>query len=210
MNKHIDPVCGMTVDPATAAGQFEYAGQTYYFCNPHCLQKFSAEPQSYLNKSPQPHAVQPMVQLGSEAKSLPVMQAEPQTDPVCGMQVNPATAAGKYEYQGQTYYFCSPHCLQKFSADPEAVLDPRPQPAAQAEAEYTCPMDPEVRQRGPGACPKCGMALEPVNPILTQPRPNTSARCTQRLCAPHLGHARSAAWRWNRVSSRWQRPRTRN
>jgi P-type Cu+ transporter len=185
MSKHIDPVCGMTVDPATAAGHFEYAGQTYYFCHPHCLQKFSADPQAYLNKPPQPQAMQPMVQLGGKAKSLPVMQAETQTDPVCGMQVNPATAAGKYEYQGQTYYFCSPHCLQKFSADPEAVLNPRPQPAAQTDAEYTCPMDPEVRQRGPGACPKCGMALEPVNPVLAQTK-------TEYVCPMHPQIVRDA------------------
>src|SRR5262245_28442846 len=75
MNKHIDPVCGMAVDPATAAGQFEYASQTYYFCSTNCLRKFSADPQAYLNKPSQPHAMQPMVQLGSKVKSLPVMQA---------------------------------------------------------------------------------------------------------------------------------------
>ena len=182
MDKHIDPVCGMTVDPATAAGQFEYAGQTYYFCNPHCLHKFSADPPAYLNKPPQPHSMQPMgqpmVQLGGKAKALPVMQAESQTDPVCGMQVNPVTAAGKHEYQGKTYYFCSTHCLHKFSANPDAVLNPKPKPPAPTDAEYTCPMDPEVRQRGSGACPKCGMALEPVNPVL-------AATKTEYVCPMH-------------------------
>lgn len=170
MNKQIDPVCGMTVDPATAAGKFEHAGQTYYFCNPHCLHKFSANPSAYLNNAPQPH-VMPLVQLGGKAKSLPVMgslpvlPAELHTDPVCGMKVNPATAAGKHEYQGQTYYFCNPRCLDKFRANPEAVLHPSHEqampPAGAENIEYTCPMDPEVLQLGPGTCPKCGMALEP-------------------------------------------------
>jgi Cu+-exporting ATPase len=181
MITHIDPVCGMAVDPATAAGQFEYKGTTYYFCNPHCLHKFQSDPEGYLNKPPQPSAMQhqsqpqaqpAMVQLGGKSKSpalaMPVLQGAPsaaatEVDPVCGMKVHPATAAGKHEYKGKTYYFCSTHCLHKFQSDPEAVLSPRPAPLAQASAEYTCPMDPEVRQPSPGACPKCGMALEPVN-----------------------------------------------
>jgi Cu+-exporting ATPase len=166
MNKRIDPVCGMMVDPATAAGKFDYKGETYYFCNPNCLRKFSADPQGYLNKTPELAAMrQPMVQLGGKSKSLPVMTAPPQIetqiDPVCGMTVNPATAAGSHEHDGKTYYFCSEHCLRKFRANPEAVLNPAPQAPAPAGVEYTCPMDPEVAQIGPGACPKCGMALEP-------------------------------------------------
>ena len=172
MSKHIDPVCGMTVDPAKSAGQFEYQGTTYYFCNPNCHHKFSADPEHYLNKPPQlaaMHAPVPMVQLGGKSKSLPVVMmmqpapvtAETHIDPVCGMTVNPATAAGKHDYQGKTYYFCSPHCLQKFSANPEAILHPEPKAPAQTDVEYTCPMDPEIVQIGPGICPKCGMALEP-------------------------------------------------
>ena len=86
-------------------------------------------------------------------------------DPVCGMDVDPATAAGQYEYQGTIYYFCNPRCLERFRAEPRKYLSPS---AGQAEPPallwYTCPMDPEVRQRGPGACPKCGMALEPEMP----------------------------------------------
>ena len=53
MSQHIDPVCGMQVDPASAAGTFEYEGRVYYFCNSSCLQKFSANPAAYLNKAPQ-------------------------------------------------------------------------------------------------------------------------------------------------------------
>ncbi len=86
-------------------------------------------------------------------------------DPVCGMTINPATAAGKHDYKGTTYYFCNPGCLAKFKADPEKYLAPAvataPDPPAPPGTIYTCPMDPEVRQDHPGACPKCGMALEP-------------------------------------------------
>ena len=95
------------------------------------------------------------------------LQREAVLDPVCGMTIDPADAVGHIEYNGQTYYFCHESCLQRFSADPASFLESaRAAPAASGsgtgDAEYTCPMDPEVRQRGPGACPKCGMALEPV------------------------------------------------
>jgi len=92
-------------------------------------------------------------------------------DPVCGMTVNPESAAGSYEYKGQTYSFCSAHCLNKFRQDPESFLKestetaielPANQPKKPSQAGYTCPMHPEVAQEGPGACPKCGMALEPI------------------------------------------------
>jgi P-type Cu+ transporter len=87
-------------------------------------------------------------------------------DPVCGMTVNPAKAAGNREHRGHTYYFCGAGCVAKFTADPDRYVK-LPEPAAPLPpgtqlAEYTCPMHPEVRQMGPGACPKCGMALEPV------------------------------------------------
>ena len=79
------------------------------------------------------------------------------------MEVTPSTAAGKFEYRGQTYYFCGKSCLTKFQADPQKYLSPGPgAPSTQARAvEYTCPMHPEVVQIGPGTCPICGMALEP-------------------------------------------------
>ena len=86
-------------------------------------------------------------------------------DPVCGMMIAPAEAVGHLEHQGTTYYFCHESCLERFRDRPDQFLNP---PASTAAAEvpagtqYTCPMDPEVRQIGPGPCPKCGMALEPV------------------------------------------------
>jgi Cu+-exporting ATPase len=84
-------------------------------------------------------------------------------DPVCGMTVDPATTL-RTEYRGQTYYFCGPGCLAKFTAEPEGYVGARnlAEPMADPDAIYTCPMHPEVRQKGPGACPFCGMALEPA------------------------------------------------
>ncbi len=103
-------------------------------------------------------------------------------DPICDMTVEPDTAAGKADYDGEKYYFCSVHCLKLFQTDPAKYLataaarrsaaagprHDRQQRAADAkpggsDAIYTCPMDPEVRQRGGGACPKCGMVLEPLD-----------------------------------------------
>ena len=84
-------------------------------------------------------------------------------DPVCGMTVSPAEAAGHVEHDGKTYYFCSRHCVERFSADPAAFLDggAPPAPAAPPGTQYTCPMHPEIVRDAPGACPICGMALEP-------------------------------------------------
>ena len=84
-------------------------------------------------------------------------------DPVCGMTVDPHNAAGLVDYNGQTYYFCSRNCKERFQASPETFVAGSSRPAAEGTAAttYVCPMHPEVRQAGPGACPKCGMALEP-------------------------------------------------
>ncbi len=87
------------------------------------------------------------------------------TDPVCGMQVNPATAKHRAEHEGKTSYFCSARCCEKFIADPPVYLGGPPSAAPKpAGTVYTCPMHPEVQQVGPGNCPKCGMALEPMLP----------------------------------------------
>ncbi len=105
--------------------------------------------------------------LGAEGK---------EKDPVCGMLVSPEKAAGKFDYQGKTYYFCCTRCAKRFAADPEKFLaapgTARMEPNASSAANrqparkgirYTCPMDPEIVQIGPGTCPKCGMALEPMD-----------------------------------------------
>ncbi len=91
-------------------------------------------------------------------------------DPVCGMMVTPGVAkGGTASAAGHEYWFCNPKCREKFVAEPAKYLAPPaplvPQTADEAAAEaaaiYTCPMHPEIRQAGPGSCPKCGMALEP-------------------------------------------------
>jgi len=86
------------------------------------------------------------------------------TDPVCGMKVDPAASKHRADYGGKTFHFCSAGCRAKFIAAPESYL--RPQAAASEPAKpgsiYTCPMHPQIRQVGPGSCPICGMALEPV------------------------------------------------
>jgi P-type Cu+ transporter len=103
-------------------------------------------------------------------------------DPVCGMTVDPAKAAGAHDYRGTRYYFCNPSCLASFKANPDAYLKPRDvsaghQPADAVDVDededtlYTCPMHPEIVQRGSGACPKCGMALEPMT-VSADDRPN--------------------------------------
>ncbi|MDQ6647138.1 MAG: heavy metal translocating P-type ATPase [Pseudomonadota bacterium] len=89
-------------------------------------------------------------------------------DPVCGMTVDPKTASHHAEHAGKTYYFCSARCREKFVAAPSTWLEERPAPPVTAGTIYTCPMHPEVQQVGPGDCPKCGMALEPMMPSAEQ------------------------------------------
>ena len=88
-------------------------------------------------------------------------------DPVCGMEVNPSSAAASIEFEGKTYYFCSKGCAKKFSANPTSYLKPSVQIEEPKNPEdnriYTCPMHPQIEQIGPGSCPICGMALEPKN-----------------------------------------------
>jgi len=103
-------------------------------------------------------------------------------DPVCGMTVEPSTAAGSAEHQGKTYWFCSNHCQKKFVAAPDTYLKPESGkvsscchedsasviPVVDHGGDYTCPMHPEIVQDHPGICPKCGMALEPMQPSLEE------------------------------------------
>ena len=120
-------------------------------------------------------------------------------DPICGMNVEEQNAAGKYQYDGRTYLFCSPHCLEKFKADPEKYLGAAEEQASPKDQQgnvYTCPMDPEVRQSQPGPCPKCGMALEratvaapatrteyvcPMHPQIVRPEPGSCPICGMAL-----------------------------
>jgi Cu+-exporting ATPase len=148
-----DPVCGMTVDPLRSAGTSTHEGQTHHFCSPGCKARFEANPAVYT---------------GGHAAAV--------KDPVCGMTIDPARAAGSSAVDGETFYFCSPRCKAAFDADPATYRGVAPERRSASEAAaaaprvYVCPMDPEVRASKPGACPKCGMALEPETPAPTQSR----------------------------------------
>lgn len=99
-------------------------------------------------------------QLGRNAGA----KAQSAVDPVCGMTVDPHATPHRTEYAGRTFYFCAAGCLQKFRARPQDYLDQTVARPAVPGAIYTCPMHPQIRQTGPGACPICGMALEPEMP----------------------------------------------
>ena len=138
-------------------------------------------------------------------------------DPVCNMDVDPATARGSAEYKGQTYYFCSPGlraAIQRRSGKisgsktassqaqmvqiggiapaRKAAAPAQKQSAGKGTVTYVCPMDPEVREPKPGACPKCGMALEretpetveytcPMHPEIVRDRPGNCPICGMAL-----------------------------
>ena len=135
-------------------------------------------------------------------------QTEAAIDPVCGMDVNPDTAKFKLEQAGKMYYFCSAHCREKFRANPEDYLSARrssrhvgtpvveiaPSKATEKLGTqprpdrriFVCPMDFEVRQVGPGRCPKCGMALEPESPVAA-PKVEYTCRMHPEVVRPAPG-----------------------
>ncbi len=105
--------------------------------------------------------------LPGDAATVSPSSAQPSvTDPVCGMRVDPATAKYQADHAGKTWYFCGARCRDKFIAEPARYLEKQPaaEVVAPAGAIYTCPMHPEIQQVGPGNCPICGMALEPMLP----------------------------------------------
>ncbi len=107
-------------------------------------------------------------------------------DPVCGMDVDPTTSKWKLEHEGETFHFCNPKCKDKFSANPHAYLHKQKTEnsmltAVSDDRIYTCPMHPEVRQKGPGSCPKCGMALEPEEVSLEEVENPELVDFTKRL-----------------------------
>jgi len=178
-----DPVCGMTVAPDSKL-RHVHAGTEYLFCSSGCREKFAADPEHYLHRPGQP---------GGELH-----------DPVCGMKVTPQSEH-HHAYQDSDYYFCSSGCREKFAADPEHYLHPQAHaPAAACPAgvcdtgsqTYVCPMCPEVREAQPGACPSCGMALEPetlqapatrteytcpMHPEIVQDTPGSCPKCGMAL-----------------------------
>jgi len=167
-----DPVCGMKVDAATAEFSSAHRGETFYFCSARCKSKFDADPGRYAKSQEEPAVT---------------------TDPVCGMEVDPAKSKFRSEHRGRIVHFCSERCKAKFDADPEsytassgrAAAPAKPAAPAPAGAKYVCPMDPEIESDRPGTCPKCGMALEPAMPA-------AQATKTEWTCPMHPEIVRDA------------------
>ncbi|RMG45077.1 MAG: heavy metal translocating P-type ATPase [Acidobacteria bacterium] len=142
----IDPVCGMRVDPAKAAGSYTYRGTTYYFCCQHCLSSFQSHPEQYLSRAPAAQSAPAHVQEAPAVPGAPtgpftcpmhpeVQQSQPGSCPSCGMALEPSMVA-----------------------------------APVTRTEYICPMHPEIVRDQPGSCPICGMALEPRTVTLVEER----------------------------------------
>jgi Cu+-exporting ATPase len=138
-----------------------------YFCSAHCLHKFIEDPEQYLR--------------------------EKLTDPVCGMKVTEASEFHT-EYAGHNHYFCSAHCLQKFRENPDQYLhkdfskSEHTTAPVDKSAIYTCPMDPEVQLQGPGTCPRCGMALEPMGAPVSATRTEYTCPMHPEVVQDHPGN----------------------
>ncbi|MEO8467058.1 MAG: heavy metal translocating P-type ATPase [Gammaproteobacteria bacterium] len=148
----VDPNCGMQVS-LTSHRHVDHHDTRYFFCGDACQRKFESEPEAVLAK-----ARRREVEAGRR-------------DPVCGMSVDPNASKARAEHAGHSYHFCSAECRDKFVTDPARYLTGESgstravgEAAVPSGALYTCPMHPEVQQVGPGSCPKCGMALEPMLP----------------------------------------------
>lgn len=134
-----DPVCGMDVDASSTTYHRKASGREFHFCGAPCLDRFSNDPGRYVSGLAR--------------------------DPVCGMSVDGKKTPHHHSDGGQVFHFCSARCLERFTRDPSGFLTaPKADAGARSSeaGEYTCPMHPEIVQRGPGTCPICGMALEPM------------------------------------------------
>jgi len=189
-----DPVCGMTVTKESDY-HTQHENIDYYFCSSGCRDKFSASPDKYITLSDAGDNTAQTTQL---------------KDPVCGMDVN-NDSDFHFHYNHNDYYFCCQGCEDKFKKSPDEYLQ-TDKTAAIAKAEpddycpdgtcdigsvfYTCPMHPEIMQKGPGICPKCGMALDavgepvpttrteytcPMHPEIVQDHPGSCPKCGMAL-----------------------------
>ena len=159
----IDPVCGMEVSDDS---QYRYKShnEEHLFCSANCLHKFQESPDKYLQET--------------ELK-----------DPVCGMAVTNESAYHT-QLEHKTYYFCSEHCQHKFEHDPHSFSHQKQAPITSAKDTaglYTCPMHPEIQQQGPGSCPKCGMALEPMGIPVTNSKTEYTCPMHPEIIQDHPG-----------------------
>src|SRR5580704_3049210 len=152
-----DPICGMTVDPKQAAAKIDHASQTYYFCSKGCSQRFAQSPEKYvaataespnlLNTRPVPQSSAAVKRVGGAEESAAVANSQIVANPAAV----PSAAHSHAESTGSAHNQAAPASTAP-SAAPQGV-------------RYTCPMHPQVVQIGPGSCPICGMALEPMDPL---------------------------------------------
>ncbi|MFZ5889868.1 MAG: heavy metal translocating P-type ATPase [Myxococcota bacterium] len=156
-----DPVCGMSVNPASArGGSFDFEGTTYFFCNPKCRERFQADPRKYLNAATHAgHAAtstKPAATHAVHAATSP----EPGSTHAGHAATSPEPGATHAGHAATSTKPAATHA--HYSATKH---EPGASAARKADSKtiYTCPMHPEVRQVGPGACPICGMALEPLH-----------------------------------------------
>jgi P-type Cu+ transporter len=159
----LDPVCGMTVDPATARYHFDHGGKTYYFCCAGCVEKFKAQPYIYLTAKPK--TASPLVVLGGTGQT-------GHAAPSALSHAASISAGVRADLSGQAKFIC-PMCPEVEATKPgpcpkcgmslEAAT-----PVSASRTEFTCPMHPEIVRPGPGSCPICGMALEPRAVTATQ------------------------------------------
>jgi P-type Cu+ transporter len=167
-----DPVCGMTVNPATAKHIYEYHGRNFYFCAASCRQKFKVNPDIYLNK-PAPSS-SGLVTLGKAASQSVPSRAD--SDLAHGVHSHKTTSAS--HEQGTAVYVC-PMCSEvrtpKPGACPSCGMALEPEFPVAGRVEYTCPMHPQIVRSTPGSCPICGMALE-LRSIGAQPEENPELR----------------------------------
>jgi Cu+-exporting ATPase len=159
-----DPVCGMSVDPATARYKLEHAGKTYHFCCGNCAERFQSDPAKYETASEKSIATHAgLVTLGKPASSV-------------------ISQSARVAIKRDTIYVC-PMCpevrQEKPGPCPKCGMALEPETPLASQVEYTCPMHPEIVRPGPGTCPICGMALEPRTVTTAEPD-NPELRDTSR------------------------------
>ncbi|TNF99825.1 MAG: YHS domain-containing protein, partial [Gammaproteobacteria bacterium] len=196
----IDPVCGMSVTNNTQ-NRVLHGDKEYLFCSEFCLSKFQSDPDAYIGQSKVEHD-------NNDAGVLAEQQHvhEDLVDPVCGMHVN-KDSQYHLNIDGNDYYFCSEYCQHKLHSDPQQYLHKEKHEVGAQDycpdgtcdigtTFYTCPMHPEIQQKGPGNCPKCGMSLEaagepvpttrtqytcPMHPEILQDEPGACPKCGMAL-----------------------------
>src|SRR6266571_460145 len=170
-----DPVCGMQVDPATARSKAEHGGRTYFFCCAGCAKKFEAAPQQYLEPRATPSGATCAVQTICTKFSTGPPHSQSQAEPLAGSSWNGTSPM---------LTVISPAAAPVRKTVPMHPSAAAPSSPKAAVAEYICPMDPEIHQTRPGACPKCGMALEAALPTVPSAK-------TEYVCPMHPEIVRS-------------------